>query len=752
MQPRTTPTVHRIRPADPKPLLRPSMSNDVGRHDRVLLTSRHLLIDGHPAIPVSGELHFSRIPRARWAERLRLLRASGVTVVASYVFWIHHEEHEGTARFDDNLDIAEFVRLAEAAGLFVVLRIGPWCHGETRNGGLPDWVLETAGEVRTDNPGYLALVERWFTALGDQLAPLCGPASPIIGIQIENELYDQPGHILTLKKAASAAGMTAPLWTATAWGGADLPPHEVLPLYGGYSDGFWVDADAPWDDTFRAHFLFSHRWDDPGIGADLRAIAAASRPPDPQFPPATCELGGGMATAYHRRPVPQPDDIAAIANIKIGNGSGWQGFYMYAGGVNPPGAAGLQESHRTGYPNDLPRFDYDFHAPVRASGDAGPTLPALREHNAFLEAFGAALAEMPSSLPDQMPVDAHDRTTLRWALRGNADCGFVFINWHQPHEPLDDHEPLQFLIEGRPDLWFPDEPVAIPTGTIARWPIGLSVGGVRIRWATASVVTLLDGTVPTLVLRAHAGIAARVAIDGQQQELTPGACRRISTAGGLLDLLLLDESDLALMWVIDGRLLRTAATIWSDGDGLQARSSVRPKVEVWRPELARFAPIEATGNPAARGDTPVELTAIRPPSQPPGSYGTHGGRASAPCQTDIDSVAAVFAVHLPHRRWAPEDDLVLIVEWAGDVAQLRADGRPVADRFWDGTPWHIELISLNIGPDSSLTLHITPLPGDARIGFDPAVESIPRGRAPAARARLEHRTLWILPRSGDLAV
>ena len=66
----------------------------------------------------------------------------------------------------------------------------------------------------------------------------------MLGIQLDNELYDQPAHLLTLKRLAREAGLTAPLWTATAWGGAQLPDEEVLPLWGGYGDGFWSDAET----------------------------------------------------------------------------------------------------------------------------------------------------------------------------------------------------------------------------------------------------------------------------------------------------------------------------------------------------------------------------------------------------------------------------------------------------------------------------------------------------------------------------
>ena len=275
--------LHVIHRPWPSPTARPAMSNEVDRHRRIALTDRWIEVDGRPAVPVSGELHFSRVPRREWAERLRLLRSGGVTIVSTYLFWIHHQpSRDAPPRFDDGLDVGAFVDLAAESGLDVVVRIGPWCHGEVRNGGFPDWVQAAPVRHRSDDPGYLELAADWYAAVGAELASRCGPDAPIVGIQLENELIDQPGHLVTLKRLAREAGLSAPLWTATAWDGAELPPDDVLPLYGGYGDGFWSDADAPWAPGFRAQFRFSHEWDDPGIGADVRGTSAGPRPPRPR--------------------------------------------------------------------------------------------------------------------------------------------------------------------------------------------------------------------------------------------------------------------------------------------------------------------------------------------------------------------------------------------------------------------------------------------------------------------------------------
>jgi beta-galactosidase len=724
----------------------PPMSNTDNPHSRWRLTSHFVECSGRPAVPVSGEIHFSRLPRSRWEERLRLMKAGGITVVACYVFWIHHEQTEGEACFDGNLDAAAFVRLCDALGLDVVLRIGPWAHGEVRNGGFPDWVQAAAVEHRTNDAAYLALVERWFNRLGAELQGLTGPDSNVVGIQLDNELYDQPRHLTELKKLARAAGLSAPIWTATAWGGAEIPEEEVLPVFGGYGDGFWVDADAPWDPTFRQHYFFSHQWDDPGIGADLREHlsghdAAPARSPSAFYPPATCELTGGMATAYQRRPWPQGKDVAAVANNKIGSGSGWQGYYMFTGGTNPPG--GLQESQATGYPNDLPVFDYDFHAPIGAAGRLAPSFGLLRRQHAFLAAFGERLAPMPSTLPDQVPAGIEDPETLRWALRSDGQAGFVFITWHQPHVPLPDYTGAQFSLSfGADTVTFPHQPVAIPAGTIGAWPVNLDIAGVRLGWATASPLTLLGPEAsPTLVLAAEAGIETQLclaegtvlegpaaAVGGNAYVIggTGPATYTARSSEGSLKILVLPADLADQAWVLEtprGReLVLSVDPLWVAADGLLAgRSPGAASVRRYSTAAGRFEEVLTAAPEPGPARQTINAELVRAAVPVPVSFGSRAGRAAAPSDSDVEERAAVYRLEA-----APfpdgEGHTELEITWAGDVARLLVDGNVVADRFWDGSPWVIETHDAGIRPDAEILLQILPLPKDAKVGVPLAAQ------------------------------
>ena len=737
------------------------------------VTDRAILRHGRGIVPVSGELHYSRVPRARWRERLERMRANGITLVSTYVIWAHHVLADGATDFTGDRDVAAFIDEAHRCGLGVVLRIGPWAHGEVRNGGFPDAVQDLPVAHRTNDPGYLAAVRPWFARIGAEVARSVHAADAIWAIQVDNELYDQPEHLSTLQQLAREAGLRAPLWTATAWGGAQLPPTGIMPLFGGYADGFWVDPQEGWHPSFRQHFVASHEWDDPGTGADVRAALGTGETASGTrllgFPPATCELGGGMATAYHRRPVPSSTDIAAVAHTKIGNGSVWQGYYMFAGGRNP--RPGLGESHATGYPNDVPDLSYDFHAPLGQAGTVGAALAPLRVQHAFLHAFGHQLAEMRSVLPESGPPDPDDRRSLRWAARLSADPdprGFVVVTHHRPYEQVEPVTDVRFTLHGDTDLAFPDIPVAIPPATVARFPVNLSWGDARLSWATASAVTLLEADISTLVLVAVAGVPPRAEIAGAAGPLSAGTTAVTESAR----ILLLPAEAHDQIWVIerggDRTLFLSDGELRCDGSGTifvrgasfvhaydsstggfvavhpdDGTDSVPP---TWAragatPALRSGEPVDVAVPRSAvpehhRRTTPVIARVVRTAGDPPADYGFRDGRHSAPAEQDYSALAAHIILDLPPRL--EEHDPVLSIEWEGDAARLRCDGEVIDDRFWDGTPWHVSLADLAPGA-RQLLLEVLPLSPRSTIGLPPRAAHAQRTSAVALAAVREAR-------------
>jgi hypothetical protein len=209
------------------------------------LDSRSLRRDGQPWLFLSGEFHFSRCLESEWRDELLKIKAGGVSVVATYIFWIHHEEIEGAWDWAGRRNLRKFLETCQDVGLNVLLRIGPWCHGEVRNGGFPNWLQKLGDdkvfELRRDNPGYLGYATKLYAQISRQIKGLrWKDGGPVIAIQLENEYSGPTQHLMTLKQIARDAGMDVPLYTCTGWGsGGGAPFGEMVPFSGSYVDGFW---------------------------------------------------------------------------------------------------------------------------------------------------------------------------------------------------------------------------------------------------------------------------------------------------------------------------------------------------------------------------------------------------------------------------------------------------------------------------------------------------------------------------------
>jgi beta-galactosidase len=188
------------------------------RADSFAIGETNFLLNGKPFQIRCGEMHFARIPRADWKQRLEMARAMGLNTVCAYLFWNLHEPEPGKFNFSGNADAAEFCRLAQAEGLKVILRPGPYSCAEWDFGGLPWWLLKIPDiKIRTEDPRYLAACKQYLLEVGKQLAPLqITHGGPIIMVQVENE-YGSFGndkkYIGILRDDLKTAGFDAPLFT-----------------------------------------------------------------------------------------------------------------------------------------------------------------------------------------------------------------------------------------------------------------------------------------------------------------------------------------------------------------------------------------------------------------------------------------------------------------------------------------------------------------------------------------------------------
>lgn len=147
------------------------------------------LLDNKPYVIRTGEMHFARVPKEYWRHRLQLMKAMGMNAVCAYLFWNYHEFEEGTYNWTGQADAAEFCRMAQEEGLWVVLRPGPYVCAEWDGGGLPWWLLKNPKiELRTQDPAFMKAASTWLKEVGRVLGPQqVTKGGPILLVQVENE-------------------------------------------------------------------------------------------------------------------------------------------------------------------------------------------------------------------------------------------------------------------------------------------------------------------------------------------------------------------------------------------------------------------------------------------------------------------------------------------------------------------------------------------------------------------------------------
>ena len=295
-----------------------SLTNAQAQHiPTITWDSQSLLIDGHRVCPVMGEIHYSRIPVDEWADEVRKMKEGGVTIIATYLFWNHIEEQEGIFRWDGQRSLRGFLEVCKKEQMPVVLRMGPFCHGEVRNGGIPDWAFTKGCKLREQNPIFLGLVEKLYRQIFTQVQGLqWKDGGPIIAAQFDNEYRGRGEYLMALKQIALKIGFDLPFYTRTGWPElrTPVPFGEMLPLYGDYADGFWDKEVTEGCGNYYKAFNFKGFRSSTAIGTDLLGKQEEKlNKGDDQYPYFTCELGGGMATAYHRRPYVYPEDAYSMA-------------------------------------------------------------------------------------------------------------------------------------------------------------------------------------------------------------------------------------------------------------------------------------------------------------------------------------------------------------------------------------------------------------------------------------------------------
>ena len=473
----------------------------------------YLTKGGNPWFPVMGEIHYSRYPRHMWEDAILKMKAGGITCVATYSFWIHHEEIEGEFDFSGQRDLRAFIELCKKHDMPVVLRLGPWCHGEVKNGGHPDWIYKVCklGKTRTNDPTYLKYATRLYEEYYKySKALLYKDGGPIIGLQIENE-YSGAEHLIELKRIAVKAGFDVPLYTVTGWNNVIIPDKEALPVQAGY-------ADAPWEGGTQQlepepQFLFKAGIPiNTGVGTDVLPVVEVygKRTYDPSdYPWLTAELGLGVQVTQRRRPVITHQDAVSLMTVKLAGGANALGYYMYHGGTNPKGKVTELNEHGT------PVKSYDFQCGVGEYGETYSKYHEMKLIHYWLQQYGRQLCETIPAMPEKIPSGVKDVDTMRCMTRTDGTSGYFFFSNYQRYVPNKDLGPVQVSVNLKNGIVnIPSEPITIPKDTSGIWPINLEMADINLNYATAQLIgSISSEDVETYFFFAHDGILAEYAFD-----------------------------------------------------------------------------------------------------------------------------------------------------------------------------------------------------------------------------------------------
>jgi beta-galactosidase len=711
----------------------------------ISINSMYLSMDGVPWLPVMGEFHFSRVPETEWEEEILKMKAAGVQIIATYVIWIHHEEIEGRFDWSGRRDLRRFVQLCARHGMYAVIRIGPWAHGEARNGGFPDWLLEK-GPTRRNDSVFMSYVAQYYAQIAQQLQGLLWKdGGPVIGIQLENE-YAGRGpeqgeeYILALKRLALQDGLDVPLYTVTGWDNAVVPKGHVLPVFGGYPDAPWDSSatELPPNEVYL--FRFESR-----VAGNMGMIAGhgGTRPAagSPDTPFMTAEIGGGIQDTYHRRPVVHPDDVAAMMPVMLGSGVNLYGTYMFQGGQNPDGKRStLQESQATGYPTDVPEKSYDFQAPLGPFGTERESFRKLKVFNYFLNDFGQDLAPMSVHSPLSTPKTPADFSVIRASVRSKGQQGFLFVNNYVRGAAVPTRKAVQFEIRlPGSTLNIPAKPVDIPSGAYFIWPFHFNLGGTTLRYGTAQLFTRLkDPHGETFVFAETPGIPTELVLDdapglnaraeGATVRRRDGAVviTRISTgldhaillrrgSSPEVRLIVLTQAEAENAWKAsigsESHIVETEQDFFADERQfvLQSQGSPRCKFSVYPDTEEAFTSVQAKldvlrkdGVATYGGSVPEKHLVLKvkrtqdaevtPPVKlgPPLSWRPQGV-ATVP-GSDAFNAAAKWQISIAGELL---DNVVsnvfLTIDYTGDAGRLTADRYLLDDNFYNGLPWSIGL-------------------------------------------------------------
>ncbi len=347
------------------------------------------LLNGKPFVVKAAELHYPRIPRPYWEHRIKMCKALGMNTVCLYVFWNIHEQQEGRFDFTGNNDVAEFCRLAQRNGLYVIVRPGPYVCAEWEMGGLPWWLLKKKDiRLREPDPYFMERVKLFERKVGEQLASLTiQNGGPIIMVQVENEYGsygENKAYVSAIRDIVRQSGF------------------DKVTLF-----------QCDWASNFEKNGLDDLVWTmNFGTGADIDQQFRRLGELRPNAPQMCSEFWSGWFDKWGARHETRPAKAMVEGiNEMLSKGISFS-LYMTHGGTSFGHWAG---ANSPGFAPDVTSYDYD--APINEYGQATPKYWELRH---TMEKYNDG-GKLPAPPKAPMPVITIPKFVLtEYAPLGNG--------------------------------------------------------------------------------------------------------------------------------------------------------------------------------------------------------------------------------------------------------------------------------------------------------------------------------------------
>lgn len=332
---------------------------------------RAFLLNGEPFVIKAAELHYPRIPKPYWEQRIKMCKAMGMNTICLYIFWNYHEPEEGKFDFSGQKDIAAFCRLAQENGMYIIVRPGPYVCAEWEMGGLPWWLLKKKDiKLREHDSYFMERVQLFMDEIGKQLADLqISRGGNIIMMQVENE-YGSYGvnkpYVAAIRDMVRKAGFT------------DVPLFQ-----------------CDWNSNFENNALDDLLWTmNFGTGANVDDQFKRLKELRPNTPLMCSEYWSGWFDHWGaKHETRSADDLVNGLKEMLDKNISFS-LYMTHGGTSFGHWGGAN------FPNFSPTCtSYDYDAPINESGKPTQKFYAVRDLLARYLPESETLPEIPDTIP-----------------------------------------------------------------------------------------------------------------------------------------------------------------------------------------------------------------------------------------------------------------------------------------------------------------------------------------------------------------